>query len=214
MHYFLFQGIITSAIAYPRYKEDINTLDELLATNLTLGVHNRHIRIYKRSISPELLDKIMERTEIFNDKKIKQVIEERQYHYAVLLRKSDAQYISRRPSNMKNGRPLYHTVGDCPVPCSVVYGLRYGSPYLPRLNYLLKHLNQGGILRHWTESDEYTLLQTKNKVSYVENNKEKKPLDMKNVREVIIVWSFGLFISTTVFIIELIINFLNKVPVI
>lgn len=156
----------------------------------------------------------MSRTIVFNDQKIKEVIEGRQYNYAVLLRKSDAQYISRKPSNMKNGRPLYHTVGDCPVPCSVVYGLRYGSPYLPRLNYLLNHLNQAGILRYWTESDEYTLFQTHNKATYVENNKEKKPLNMKNVREVIIVWSFGLFVSTVVFIIELMLNFLNKMPVI
>lgn len=211
----IFQGIITTAISYPRYKNDINTLEELLETNLTFGVHNRHLRIYKRSINGELIEQIMRRTEVMNDNKIKEVLEKRQYQYALLLRKTDAQYISRKPVNMKDGRPLYHTVGDCPVPCSIVYGLRYGSPYLPKLNYLLNHLNQAGILHHWTQSDEYTLFQKHNKVTYIENDKEKKPLNIRNVKEVLIVWSFGLLLSTVVFIIELLLmRLLNKIPVI
>ncbi|CAH2047464.1 unnamed protein product, partial [Iphiclides podalirius] len=139
-------GIITSAIAYPRYKPDINTLADLLETNLTFAVHNRHMRIYNRSLGPDGYKAISERTEVFNDMRIKQAIEQRQFQYAVLLRKSDAQFISGKPANMEEGRPLFHTVEECPVPCSIVYGLKYGSPLLPKLNKILHHLNQAGVL--------------------------------------------------------------------
>lgn len=198
----LFQGIITSAIAYPRYKPDINTLADLLESNLTFAVHNRHIRIYNRSLGSDTFKAISRRTEVFNDIKIKQAIVQRQFQYAILLRKSDAHYISRKPSNTMNGRPLYHTVQECPVPCSIVYALRYGSPYLPKLNNILHHLNQGGILQQWTKSDDYRLRQTTAKALYA-NDKERKPLSTETVKEVFVVLIIGVLISILVFAIEL-----------
>ncbi|KPI95857.1 hypothetical protein RR46_11570 [Papilio xuthus] len=200
-------GIITSAIAYPRYKPDINTLSELLQTNLTFAVHNRHLHIYNRSLGGEYYNVIRKRTQIFGDSQIKQAIVKRQFQYAILLRKTDAQFISRQQSNMINGRPLFHTVEECPVPCSIVYGLRYGSPYLPKLNNILHHLNQGGILQYWSKSDEYSLYRTNGKSIYGDENKERKPLSNENVKEIFVVLLIGVSVSLLVFIIEILLNY-------
>lgn len=144
-----------------------------------------------------------DRIEIFHDQKIKNFIEKREFQYAVLLRKSDANYISRKPANMEQGRPLFHTMVECPLPCSIVYGLRYGSPYLPIINKLLHHLFQGGILQHWAESEEYTLYQKRGMVLFSADNKERKALTMGNLREVFFVLFFGYTISGIIFIAEM-----------
>ncbi|OWR41643.1 Ionotropic receptor 85a [Danaus plexippus plexippus] len=194
------EGIITSAIAYPRYKPDKNTLSELLSANYTFGVHNRHYSLFKKSLSKEIYDEVLKRTEILNDKQIKGVIDKRKSQYALLLRFSDAKYISRKPANMKNGKPIYHTTAECPVPCSIVYGLSYGSPYLPKIENILNYLNQAGILEYWTRSDEYTLYQNHGKVGG--DNKTKKTLSLENLKEVLIMWLIGLLVSTLAFFTE------------
>lgn len=207
---FLFQGTIYSAITYPRYKSDIDTLGQLYdKTNLTFGVHNRYMDIFKSSLEPQD-EVILKRISVFNDKKIKKVIQNRQFQYAILLKKTDTQYISRSPSNMANGRPIFHTVLECPIPCSIVYGLRYGSPYLPRINYILHHLNQAGILQHWSKTEELSMNKNFDKLLSGVTNKDRKPLGMENLKEVFYVWWFGLFLSCLAFLVEIV---WNKYPI-
>lgn len=161
------------------------------------------MKIFTKSLSGENYEEFVKRTVTFNDQNIKDAVDHRKFQYAILLRKSDAQYITRKPANMENGRPLFHTVAECPVPCSIVYGLRYGSPYLPRLDNILSHLNQGGILDYWTKTDEHTLYQTHNKILYAENNKGQSTLNVENLKEVFFVWFFGIFVSFVAFVIEI-----------
>lgn len=197
-----FQGIIYSAITYPRYKPDINTLKELNERNFTFGVHNRHMNIFRSSLIEHNNVLILKRTEIFSDKKIKEVIEKRKFEYAVMLRKTEAQLISRNPSNMAKGRPIFHTVLECPIPCTIVYGLRYGSPYLPRINYILHYLNQAGILQYWSKTEELGMNTRFDKLLFNANNKDRKALGINNLKEVFYVWLFGLFLGTLAFLIE------------
>lgn len=179
----------------------------MLQTNLTFAVHNRHLHIYNRSLGGDYYNVITKRTQIFSDNQIKQAILKRQFQYAILLRKTDAQFISRQQSNMINGRPMFHTVEECPVPCSIVYGLRYGSPYLPKLNNILHHLNQGGILQYWSKTDEYSLYKTNGKSIYGDENKERKPLSSENVKEIFVVLFIGVSVSLLMFIIEILLNY-------
>ncbi|KAM3957097.1 ionotropic receptor 85a [Aphomia sociella] len=171
-------GIITSAVTYPRHKHEISTLQDVTESNLTLGIHNRHIRSFNKSLSTEY-NLLHNRIEVFDDNKFKIAIDKKQYQYALLLRRTDLFYISRKPENMHNGRPLFHTVEECPLRCSIVYGLRYGSPYLPRINMILMRLYQAGILQYWSKSDELTLNQNLHDNTY----KEQKPLKLKNLKE-------------------------------
>lgn len=172
------------------------------------------MRLFQKSIPPEFLNTTLHnRLETLTDKKIKAIIEKRDFRYAVLLRKSDAMLITRNPANMKNGRPLFHTALECPVPCSIVYGLRLGSPLLPRINNLLHHLNQAGILTHWSQSDEYTLYQSIG-LLYSGDGKGKKPLNLENLREFYIVFGIGIFISFIAFICEIIIYSLGHLWII
>lgn len=176
----------------------------MFKANFTFGVHTRHNIIFNNSLSDEYYEKIHERIEIVTDQKIKEIIDQRKFEYALLLRKSDALYISNKPSNLVNGRPIFHTVEDCPVPCSIVYGLRYGSPYLQRLNYILHHLNQGGILQYWTQTDDSHY--GHGNALYSGNNQERKPLNTTNLREVFIVTLVGFIISIITFFCEIIIR--------
>lgn len=196
---FSLQGIITSAITYPRYKADINTMSELAHTNLSIAVHNRDFVLFNKSLNTEHYDLLKDRIVIFNDKKIKDFFDKRQFEYATLLRKSHALKIIKKPKNMKNGRSLFHIMGDCPVPSFIVYGLRYGSPYLPRINKFLFHLMEGGILQYWNEAESYTLYRK----NLVKVNKERKPLNNSSLIEVYMVLLFGLLVSVVSFIIEI-----------
>lgn len=173
-------------------------MGDLVNSNLTIGIHNRDQKLFLKSLTPEYMKALENRIEILRDQKIKEIIQKRQFQYAILLRKSDAVYISKMLANLHNGRSLFHVMPDCPVPCPIVYGLRYGSPYLMRINYILDHLNQASILDYWSETEEYSL-QRKIQTNY----KEKKALDISTLQEVFYVWLIGLMISAFAFFLEI-----------
>lgn len=172
----------------------------LATSNLTLGVHNRDSGIFINSLTSNYYTLIKDRIIPFSDRKIKEVLDKREYQYAILLRKSDSQYVSSKPANMHDGKPLFYTMPDCPVPCFIVYGLRYGSPYLTRVNYIIHHLFQAGILQYWSKTEEYNV--DRSRLSAIEN-KERKPLNITNLQEMFYVLAIGEFISTVVFILEI-----------
>lgn len=181
-------------------------MQELGKTNLTIGIHNRDYQIVNSSFSPEFYEETKNRIELINDHKIKKVIDERLFKYAILLKKTVADYITSQPKNMKNGKPLFHVMSDCPCPCFLVYGLRYGSPYLPRVEYILKQLTRGGILQYWSRTEKDSV---QHKLLPPEG-KNKKPLSMSNVKEMFYVLLIGEMISTFVFFIELLLHRFNK----
>lgn len=167
----------------------------MAASNLTIGVHSRDLDIFKSSLTINYKEIFRNRIEIFNDLKIKNFIEERQFQYAVLMRQSDARILTRKSSNIIDGKPLFHIMYECPLQCFIVYGLDYGSPYLGRVNYLFHHLSQGGILNHWIETDENTLIKQQDSFLNVGGPAGLKPLNMDNLREVFIVLLCGYFLS-------------------
>lgn len=115
--------------------------------------------------------------------------------------------MSRKPANMLEGKPLFYTMPDCPLPCFIVYGLRYGSPYLNRLNSIIHHLFQAGILQYWSRTEEHNV--DRRRLGAIEN-KERKPLNMKNLQEMFYVLGIGLFISTVVFVLEILYHKFNR----
>lgn len=196
----MFQGIIYSALSNPRYKPDIDTMNELVTkTNLTLGVHNRDHILFNKSLTDEQYRALDGRIEIINDQKITKIIQNRQFQYATLLRQSDATLISRKAVNMFNGRKLFHLVQECPVPSFVVYGLRYGSPYLSRVNFILENLNQAGILEQWGETEEYALQR-----KITSTQKDRRALDLNNLLEVFYFLFIGLFFGVLLFVMEIV----------
>ncbi|KAH9643046.1 hypothetical protein HF086_004614 [Spodoptera exigua] len=200
-------GIITSAVTYPRYKPDIQTMKELGASNLTFGIHNRDFRLFNNSLTPNFFNVVKNRIVPFSDKKIREVLDKREYQYAILLRKTDSQYVCRKASNMEDGKPLFYTIPECPVPCFIVYGLRYGSPYLSRLNYIVYRLFEGGILQYWGKTEEYSV--DRSRFSSIQS-KDRKPLSITNLQEMFYMLAIGELISAFVFILEIILHKLYK----
>ena len=176
-------------------------MGQLATSNLTLGIHNRDAGIFNNSLPSNYYTKIKKRIVPFNDKQIKQALDKREFQYAILLRKSDSQYVSSKPANMHDGKPYFYTIPDCPLPCFIVYGLRYGSPYLNRLNYIIHHLFQAGILQYWSKTEEYSI--DRSRLGAIDN-KERKPLNITNLQEMFYVLAIGEFISTVVFILEIV----------
>ncbi|CAH0399921.1 unnamed protein product [Chilo suppressalis] len=196
-------GIITSAITYPRYISKINTFQELVNSNLTLGVYERHADMFNISLTASDRERLKNRIEIVNNKKVKQLIEHRNFHYALLLRKTDALSISRKIKNMENGRPIYQVMADCPIPCYIVYGLRNGSPYLRKIENILHHLYQGGITNYWLETENYKVAQ----ILFDFESKTLKSLSLANLWSVYVVWTIGISLSSLAFLLELLIHY-------
>lgn len=194
---------------YPRFRKNLGLLELFTRTNLSLGIHNRDFKLFNESLDNALYNIVKDRIEIFNDQKIKKFIDERQNQYATLLRRSDADYIIRRPKNIKLSRSLFYVIPDCPVPCFIVYVLRYGSPYLNKINYILRQLYQAGILQHWMTTEEYS----EYKDTFVNENKYRKPLNSNGMKEVFMVYLVGVLISIVVFISEILIyKIINRHP--
>lgn len=173
-------------------------MDEVLYSNLTIAVHNRDFKLFNKSLSPSSYALIKNRIEIVNDKKIRDIIVNLKFQYATLLRQSDAEVIHSKPEYQHNGRGIFHVVQECPVPCFIVYGLRYGSPLLPQLNFILYSLSQTGITQFWSQTEDFAL---QRKISA--DQKRRNPLNMDSIREVFYVLLIGTFVSGISFVLEI-----------
>lgn len=52
----------------------------------------------------------------------------------------------------KNSESFYHQVSRCPIPYLAVYGVRYGTPFKSRINFIIRQAQESGLIEFWDRS--------------------------------------------------------------
>lgn len=103
-------------------------------------------------------------------------------------------------------RAVLHLMRESIIPSYQCFQLKHGSPFLPYVNKLLRHLQEGGILDFWLRRTIHQALTEGVLVPY-EDYKEvtfsPRILDLKRSYPAFLVLATGYMLAFIVFILEL-----------
>lgn len=93
------------------------------------------------------------------------------------------------------GRQLLYETQENAFPTKLRYLAYKGFPFLDRLNSILLLLQSNGLVNKWDVESQYKILK-------LQSENIHQALSLSHLQGAFYVWIFGIFISSTVFILE------------
>lgn len=195
----LFQGKMSGSLVMPKDRPDYNTIDELAGSNLkimSLERYNRQMAEFLRDkkyngIYEPLIKRFINSTlDEFN----KKIIEfDPEFGFA----NKDHINAYLRSVHKQNARVFFHQVKQCAIPFIGVYGVKFGSPFKGRINFIIRQAQEGGLVEKWERS---------NKVieNIAQGGDANAAFTVKNLQTAFFLYGFGCSACITVFLCELV----------
>lgn len=192
-----YQGNLISGLVVRRNLPEINTVRQLEKSSYTILTLTRYV---------DLLQNFLNQTGIYNKLKTRirgmpanelfEYINNNDVSYAYANKRHINQYILKSRDHTYQGVPVYNQMTECPVPFLIAYALYYGSPYLHRVNTILRRIQESGFILYWDKQGEQT-------DGNAQHTGGPFALTMNHVQTSFYILSAGLSLSTIAFIIEL-----------
>lgn len=198
----LYQGKLSGTLIIPKDKPDINTFNELQKTDLKILSLNRFNRQIKEFFDQYKFDRtsnnLKERLVNVSDEMYLNEIKKHNRTVA-FAHKTHVNAYFRRMYREKN-EVVYSHMKRCPVPYVPVYGLKPGSPYKGRIDFILRRAQEGGLFEKWQRTDRIEEKLTKTKFN---DDQHVIPFTWTHMQSSFYMYSIGFLISFTAFCIEL-----------
>ena len=137
------QGSVFTDFTTVVYYKDINTLEELDESGLSIATSTWYLDYDSSELMKSLKKKQVEKTE----ESFGMAAHRR--NVAVLYRKQDAEYLVNVKYLGVEGSPLLHIVNECLHSFLIVNVLQKGSPFLKTFNNVIAKLVEGGLPQKW-----------------------------------------------------------------
>lgn len=203
-----FTATIISSLIKPIYLDNINTIAELSASNLTI--------LYPKVIGKNLKNGFDNETwtligdnlkEIESWEEFVEIMNNNKTQYAYVLADYYCLHMVNSNFDAKTGESIFHMVPECLASHPKVYLFQRGSMYLGYINELLGQFHEFGMFRRWiAETKFYSLIK-----GFKIDNRADKTINYSSVKVVIsmeylqtpfYMLGFGLFMSAIIFCIE------------
>ncbi len=203
-----FTATIISSLIEPNYRENINTIAELSASNLTI--------LYVKAIEKNLKNGFDDESwKLIGDnfrgidswEHFLEIMHTNKTQYAYVIADYYCYYMVNTNIDTNTGSSIYHMVPECLASHPKVYLVQSGSMYLGYINELLGRFHEFGMFRRWIgETKFFSLMQ-----GFKIGNEEAKPINYASVQVVIgmeylqtpfYMLGIGLLISTIIFCVE------------
>lgn len=154
-----FEGNLTSNLVLRPTLPEINTIRQLdTASTLQIMTFGRYVHLLVQFLNSTSDYKRLPHSirSVRTSAEMERLINEHNLDYAYANKQHINAYLTRRKGNIVDNRPVFHNVRECPVPFLVAYALRIGSPYLGRINVLLRRAQENGLIALWDGQAEET----------------------------------------------------------
>lgn len=204
-----FTATIVSSLIKPNYRQNINTIAELGASNLTI--------LYPKSIEKNIQNGFDPETfHLFGDnfKQINSweqhigILNRNKTQYAYVLTDSYCLHAVRSNIDKKTGESIFHMVPECLASHPKVYLAQRGSMYLGYVNELLGRFHEFGMFRRWTAESNFLSLMKGFRMDEDEMDKEvdygsvKVAMNIEYLQTPFYMLGLGLLLSTVIFCME------------
>ncbi|GAB0097101.1 hypothetical protein DMENIID0001_126990 [Sergentomyia squamirostris] len=194
-----FVSRLTSIFIAPFYEEDINTVQQLADSKYGVGILENRVSLMNLYQKDSILG--VEYAGIpkkyFTIKSQNDMIKmiNANVPQAFITVKSRAEYYVKMKKFDRNGEPMYHLMKSSLIPDYEVHIVCWGSPFWSILNHYLRMITEAGLNQMW-KTGYYIRLEMPQSI------KDHKKFTMDNVQAIFLFWAIGLFIATTIFLME------------
>lgn len=203
-----FTATIISSLIKPNYLENINTIAELGASDLTI--------LYPKPIAKNIKNGFDNKTwnligdnlkEIESWEKFVDVLNRNKTQYAYVIADYYCLYIVNNNVDAKTGKSIFHMVPECLASHPKVYLIQRGSMYLGYINELLGRFHEFGMFRRWVAETKFESMLKGLKIGYEADETTnyslvKVVITMEYLQTPFYMLSFGLIISAITFCVE------------
>lgn len=139
---------LASVLAVPRKPHQINTLEELADSDLKVYTLPRFKRMLNGILEDPLRRKLVQK--LFTYQETEQIDEINEHkHIGAICKEHIAVYVVQQRNNYADDGRFYRIMNEKPMPSIICYGVRYGSPFLEKLNVIIGRLTAAGIPNQW-----------------------------------------------------------------
>lgn len=196
-----YQGNLTSNLISRPTLPEINTIRQLEQSAYEILTFGRYVDLLQNFLNQTgSYSRLKTRIRGVPQKEMAQLIADNNVKFAYANKYHINHYQSNLKSHIVRGRPVYNNMKECPVPYLVAYAVVYGSPYLQRINIILRRLQESGLILYWDEKSAGD----KSKGGGQRTNGEPVPLTVDHVQSAFYILFLGLILSSMVFCTELI----------
>jgi Ligand-gated ion channel. len=213
------QSILVTAITMPYYYADINTLEKLDASGLsiytkapslmdTFGPAQINSTVSTFEIT-SILDRLSRRVKVAVNRINLWNAASTERNIALLARTDEEHVHDLDKYRATDGSFLLHTVRECPRQYLLGYLVPRGSPYLPYINKGIDRLVEAGIVQHWrnimppnTNGHNGFNITNLTEIAKV-NTKNPKVFSLKDLQLAFYILAVGLSGSVIIFLLEM-----------
>lgn len=197
----LYQGKLSGTLIIPKDQPDIKNIEELANSNLKILSFARYngqiINFFSdpkyNGVYKPLFPKLLNCTIKEFDESISKL--DPSYGYA------NKNHINRhlRHKHTQSSSIFYHQIQQCAVPYLGVYGIRYGTPYKNRINFIIRQAQETGIFNKWESWDKTKEKKTQAKLHSGHGN---IPFSLLHLQTAFYVYFLGCATAITAFLSE------------
>lgn len=193
-----YEGNLTSHLVLRPTLPEINTIRQLEQSSYQILTFGRYVDLLQNFLNKTgTYNKLKKRIRGISIEDLYRHIEQNDVRYAYANKYHINQYISKSKAQTIQGIPAFNHMVECPVPYLVAYAVGYGSPYLYRINTILRRIQESGFISYWDQKGDRMIGRSKG------TDGGPVSLTIEHVLSSFYLLAFGLVISFVSFIIEM-----------
>lgn len=194
-----FSGRLKSSLVLPRSLDEIDTFDELLATDLPIYGFANHFLWMKKWTNTPIWDKIKNRIGTADEKTFGPQLRANRTS-AYLIQKREIPSLICSTFDFKAMRPIFHEMREAIISYRTVFVTEMGSPFVQRINELMSLFRQSGLLDRWKDDG---VMEREVGDDDEDSSHIKVVITVKHLQMAFYIWAVGVIISNVVFVFEL-----------
>lgn len=153
---FMYEGKMSGSLIIPKDRPNIESIEQLAQSDLKILSFSRYNRQIKEFFSDSkyngVYDPLFERLQNISITEFYGSVSKMDSSYGFANKYHINAYLRR--ICIQNSEIFYHHIKQCPVPFLGVYGIRYGTPYRDRINFIIRQAQEGGLIDKWERNNE------------------------------------------------------------
>lgn len=201
-----FKSTLIVKLLQPNNGTQIDTATQLSRTKFPLLVYDRYRSFVEENLGNPGYDQIKSRLLTVNASVYAAHLANNSKVGFINKKHLTAFYVNEK-RHLDHGIPVYHEMKECAVPILQTYATALGTPYLGRVNLLLRHAQEAGLFVFWQSYLKDQIgTSREGKSSITTDSEERVPLGMQHVQAAFSLLALGLFISFVVFGLEVVVH--------
>lgn len=194
-----YQGNLTSNLVLRKTLPQVNTMQQLEQSPYEILTFGRYVSLLQNLFKEHKEFSSLETRirEVSTEEELENYVNNHTVRYAYANKFHINQYLSSRKSNSINGRPVFHNMAECPVPFLVAYAVPCGSPYLLRLNIIIRRAQEAGFISYWDKKSEETATNSKHR-----GGSAPIPLTLDHMQSAFYILGVGLLMGSSIMMFE------------